>query len=63
MVSLLISCRLQGYQHVLEMHTFSDPKHNATRTRLQLALQKVAKKHGVELCGESDGEVESGEEL
>ena len=51
---------------MLEMHSFSDPKHNATRTRLQLALQKVAKKHGVELCGESgesDGEVESGEEL
>ena len=46
---------------MLEMHSFSDPKHNATRTRLQSALEKVAKKHGVELCGASDGEVESGE--
>mmetsp|Transcript_37219 Transcript_37219/g.79080 ORF Transcript_37219/g.79080 Transcript_37219/m.79080 type:complete len:196 (+) Transcript_37219:84-671(+) len=32
--------------HVLEMHTFSDPAHNAARTRLMSALAKAAEKIG-----------------
>lgn len=33
----------------MDMHTFNDAKHNAARSRLKISLEKVAKKHGIDL--------------
>ncbi|CAK9013391.1 unnamed protein product [Durusdinium trenchii] len=45
------------YALVMDMHTFNDAKHNAARSRLKISLEKVAKKHGIDLGeGSEDGE-------
>jgi len=36
------------------MHTFNDPKHNGTQSRLKTSLEKVAKKYDVQLGEGSD---------
>ncbi|CAL1126777.1 unnamed protein product [Cladocopium goreaui] len=42
------------YSLVLDMHTFNDPKHNGTQSRLKTSLEKVAKKYDVQLGEGSD---------
>ena len=49
----------RGYSLVLDMHTFNDPKHNGTQSRLKTSLEKVAKKYDVQLGEGSDAWIAS----
>lgn len=53
-LNLPVDVSAWGYSLVLDMHTFNDPKHNGTQSRLKTSLEKVAKKYDVQLGEGSD---------